>query len=223
MVISLPDRVKRESRTGAGDMGWFSIIMITLYIVLIFMLTIYTVVAFWSSAQPAEAVEVEETVAEEEEQPTTTEEEVEGEVIMEEEEEEEAKKVAAETGKEVTYFGWTFTVSRDVGLLLLVVLVGAIGSLVHAGRSIYWHAARRELRRSRWPKYILLPFIGPVMALVLYFVIRGGLFAGTEISEANIYGFLAVAGLSGMFSEQAAEKLKSLAEDIFKKPEKIES
>jgi len=69
----------------------------------------------------------------------------------------------------------------------------------------------------------LLPFIGPVMALVLYFVIRGGLFAGTEISEANIYGFLAVAGLSGMFSEQAAEKLKSLAEDIFKPPEKMES
>ena len=61
------------------------------------------------------------------------------------------------------------------------------------------------------------PFIGAALALMVYFALRGGLIAGTSGAEnLSPYGVAAVTGLAGMFSKQAADKLRELFENMFK-------
>lgn len=56
-------------------------------------------------------------------------------------------------------------------------------------------------------RYPLLPIIGALMALLAYVLIRGGLVTTQASSEdVNPYGMAAVAGLVGLFSQQASEK-----------------
>ncbi len=114
---------------------------------------------------------------------------------------------------------WTIIISDEVRLLLIVALAGALGSLVHALRSLYWYVGNRELVRSWVMKYMLLPFVGAAVAIIFYFVIRGGFFSQEmTMKDADPFGFAALAGLVGMFCEAAVLKLKEIAETIFKKP-----
>ena len=61
-----------------------------------------------------------------------------------------------------------------------------------------------------------MPFVGISLGLAFYFVIRGGFFAsGTSIQDLSPHGFVALAFLVGMFSEQAVGRLKKVAEALF--------
>lgn len=101
----------------------------------------------------------------------------------------------------------------DVLFLLIVMTSAAIGSAIHAARSFALHKANQSFK-PKWMWWYLLRFpTGIGMAVLLYLVIRGGLFAGSfadsakATSSANPYGFAALAALTGMFSAQAAKKL----------------
>jgi hypothetical protein len=61
--------------------------------------------------------------------------------------------------------------------------------------------------------YLLLPVVGATMALLFYLIVGAGLLplAGTEPG----YGVIGVAALVGLFSGQALEKLKRVAEGVF--------
>lgn len=119
----------------------------------------------------------------------------------------------------VTFLFWKFSISDEVRLILIVALTGALGGLVHALRSLYWYVGNRALVFSWLTKYILLPFVGATLGLVFYFVIRGGFFSPEATSqETSPFGFAALSGLVGMFSEQAVLKLKELAETLLTKP-----
>ena len=60
--------------------------------------------------------------------------------------------------------------------------------------------------------YILLPFTGGILAMIFYFVVRGGFFSPqSTIKETSPFAFAAFAGLVGMFSSQAVAKLKQIA------------
>jgi hypothetical protein len=120
----------------------------------------------------------------------------------------------------VSFLFWTFSVTNnEVRLFLIVAMAGALGALVHALRSLYWYVGNRELVLSWLMKYILLPFVGTTLGLVFYFVIRGGFFSpSATVQQTSPFGFAALAGLVGMFSEQAVLKLKELAETLLTKP-----
>ena len=106
--------------------------------------------------------------------------------------------------------------SDEERLLILVMTAGALGSLVHALRSAYWYVGNRNLVRSWVPKYLLLPFCGAILAVLFYFVVRGGFFSPRASSmHTSQYGFCALACLVGLFSEQAVLKLKQVAETVF--------
>lgn len=127
---------------------------------------------------------------------------------------------AGTTGKStVSFLFRTFEMNEEVRLFITVAMAGLLGSLVHALRSLYWYVGNRELNRSWMVKYILMPFVGTVLGLAFYLIIRGGFFsAEAQVNQTNPYGFTALAVLIGMFSEQAALKLKSIAETLFVKP-----
>jgi hypothetical protein len=105
--------------------------------------------------------------------------------------------------------------SDEQRLLLLVILAGTLGSLVHGLRSFFWYAGNRNLVSSWAGMYLTLPFLGAAMAAVFYLIVRGGFFPQARLSETNPMSFVAVAALIGMFTEQAAQKLKDIADTFF--------
>ena len=121
----------------------------------------------------------------------------------------------------VDFFGTQWKVSDEVRLLALVMVAGALGSLIHALRSLYWYVGNRNLVRSWIPKYILLPYCGATLAVLFYMITRAGFFSPDSGSaHASPFGFCAFAALVGLFCEMAILKLKEIAETIFKPPER---
>jgi hypothetical protein len=114
---------------------------------------------------------------------------------------------------------WRVDISDEVRLLLLVTFTGALGGLLHALRSVAWYVGQRELRRNWLPTYVMQPFVGATLAFIFYLVIRGGFFSPqASFQETSPFGFAAMGGLIGMFSQQAVLKLKEVAEIVLTKP-----
>jgi len=114
-------------------------------------------------------------------------------------------------GWRLSLFGHAFVLDQDQRLFCVVALAGALGGLLHSMRSLYWYVGNRALKRSWLTMYLCLPFIGSAMAVVFYIVLRGGLVpAQGGPGAVNVFGFAAVAALVGLFSPQAAEKLKQI-------------
>jgi hypothetical protein len=107
----------------------------------------------------------------------------------------------------------------ETRLLLLVILAGALGSLMHALRSLYWYTGNREMVWSWVAFYFLLPLTGALLSVIFYFVVRGGFFSPqSDFQHTSPFGFAALSALVGLFSPQATLKLKEVAETIFSKP-----
>jgi hypothetical protein len=122
----------------------------------------------------------------------------------------------------IKFFGGRFVanVFLETRLLILVMLAGALGSLMHALRSLYWYTGNRMMVWSWVAFYFLLPVTGAMLATIFYFVVRGGFFSSTASFETTSpFGFAALSALVGLFSPQATLKLKEVAETIFAKPE----
>jgi hypothetical protein len=113
--------------------------------------------------------------------------------------------------REAGYWIWA-----ETRLLLIVMLSGALGSLVHAIRSFFWYTGNRRLVRSWSAMYVLLPFNGTILAVILYLVIRGGFFSpSSSVDVTSPFGFAAIGALIGLFSREAVHKLKQVAETFF--------
>jgi hypothetical protein len=119
----------------------------------------------------------------------------------------------------VEFFGWQFKLWDEQRLLLLVLFAGALGSILHDLRSVYWYVGNRKLVRSWMAMFLVLPFTGATLALIFYLVVRGGFFSPqSSFKETSPFGFAAFAALIGMFSPQAVLKLKEVAETLLTKP-----
>lgn len=100
--------------------------------------------------------------------------------------------------------------------LLIVAVAGALGSYIHLATSYADFLGNKKFVKSWFWWYLLRPFIGVALALVLYFVMRGGLIpAGANASNLSIYGVAAVSGMCGLFSRQATDKLRETFETLF--------
>lgn len=110
-----------------------------------------------------------------------------------------------------------FTVSLEVRFLLIAVLSGALGSYVHAATSFVDFLGNRRFVKSWTWWYLLRPFIGVALALLVYFAVRGGLISATTGANAlSPFGVAAIAGMAGLFSKQATDKLREVFETLFK-------
>ncbi len=114
---------------------------------------------------------------------------------------------------------WEFLISFEARLILIVVLTGALGGQVRAFRSLAWYTGNRKLKKSWLLQYILSPFVGATLAIVTYFVIRGGFIsAGSTVQQSSVYVYAGIASIVGIASEPVALKLKQVAESLFTKP-----
>ena len=118
-----------------------------------------------------------------------------------------------------SFLYWTVSLSNEGRLLLIVVLAGALGGQVRSLRSLAWYVGNKQLKRSWLSQYILTPFIGAILAIVSYFIVRGGFCpANSTVQQTNIFGFAGLASLVGIASEPIALKLKQVANTLFTKP-----
>lgn len=102
-------------------------------------------------------------------------------------------------------------------LLFLVVVAGALGGVLHAGRSLFSFVGNRNLRVSWLWMYYLLPLNGAVIGSLFFLVMLAGLFSVQGNSAQSFYLTIGVAAIVGIFSQQAVEKLKQISEAILTK------
>jgi hypothetical protein len=115
-------------------------------------------------------------------------------------------------------FGHGASLSLDANFLVLAAVVGALGATLHSIRSFAWYVGQRRLRWTWVLYYITLPIVGSVLALFVYWLIRGGLIStDASTKDFNPYGIAAVSGLIGLFSDQAAQMLLNVFNNIFAK------
>ena len=107
--------------------------------------------------------------------------------------------------------------SIEIRYILIATVAGSLGSYIHLATSFADYVGNRQLVRSWAWWYILRPFIGAALAVIVYFVVRGGLVMGSSGAEnLSPYGIAAIAGLAGMFSRQATDKLREVFENLFR-------
>lgn len=112
---------------------------------------------------------------------------------------------------------WCYRTSFDERLILLVIIAGMLGSFVHGATSLADYIGNNKFNKKWTWFYLLRPTIGMALALVFYFVIRGGfLTTSGGAKDINPYGIAALAGLVGMFSKQATDKLSEVFGTLFR-------
>jgi len=117
-------------------------------------------------------------------------------------------------------FGWACSLDGGLRLILIVVIVGTLGALIHVARSFYWYVGNRNLKSSWLLMYFLLPFTGGGLALLFFLISRGVSSVQPANIESSVGGYAALAALVGLFSQQALAKLKQIAESVFSPAEK---
>jgi hypothetical protein len=123
---------------------------------------------------------------------------------------------ATQTFQKVQWLGWKGTVQRETLFFVVVALAGVLGGLIHTLRTLSWYVGNRRLRWSWVPFNLMLPIVGALGGTVFYVVLRAGLFSPSgSVDEASPFGFAAVAMLVGLFSENAMEKLRQVAANVF--------
>lgn len=98
-------------------------------------------------------------------------------------------------------------------LLWLILIVGALGACLHALTSLSEYVGNKSFEKSWTMWYLMRPFVGGILALLFFFVIRGGF--TDQIEADGLYGVIAIAGLIGLFSKQALYKLSDIFDVLF--------
>jgi hypothetical protein len=88
----------------------------------------------------------------------------------------------------------------EVQFVALVTVAGALRSYIHPATSFADYLGNRKFVKSWMWWYVLRPFIGSALAVILYFVARGGLIAGSGgATDLSPYGVTALASSRACF------------------------
>jgi hypothetical protein len=103
--------------------------------------------------------------------------------------------------------------SAESYLFLIVFLAGMLGGTIRALHSLVKHLGLKDFSFYWSWFYITLPFTSAGLAIVIYFVLRGGFYGGGfgKGLVLNIFSFAALAALTGLFTDNAMERLKQAA------------
>jgi hypothetical protein len=123
------------------------------------------------------------------------------------------------------YRYWTGATSAQAvekDMLRMVILMGALGGTVHWMSSLVNYIGNGNFMRRWIPYYLLAPFQGAALALLVYLLLRVGVLAapdenGSAAQHLNLLGLYAFAGLTGLFAKQAIEMLRDVFNAMFKR------
>lgn len=110
-----------------------------------------------------------------------------------------------------------WAISQDTLYLLLVLLMGAFGSCVYGLKTLADYIGEGDFATSWSCYYLIQPFEGAGIALIMYLAIRGGFLTGTgDTNSVNRFGICTIAALAGAFSDTAFMKLREVFLTLFK-------
>jgi hypothetical protein len=128
--------------------------------------------------------------------------------------------IPLDPNRQLVAFTWSFPMPPERTYLLIALVSGALGSYIHLTTSFSDYVGNRQLVASWLWSYLLRPFIGMALAVIMYFVVRGGLILPSTSAESlSPYGVAAIGALAGMFSKQATDKLREVFENLFRTEE----
>ena len=109
-----------------------------------------------------------------------------------------------------------FNLLTETALIVLTAVMGGIGATVFIAVSFSDYVGNRRFERTWLWFYLVRFFVGPALAVIFYFTLRGGFLATSSSgSDINPYGVAAMAGLVGLFSKQAGDKLHQVFDALF--------
>lgn len=112
--------------------------------------------------------------------------------------------------------GISFSLGPETLVIVVMIIAGAIGACVFSLSTIAHHLAKKTFGVEWQAWYFLRPFTGSGLAMIFYFLVRGGLLTlGANLQNLNLIVIAGLSGLIGMFSEQALRKLRGLADTTF--------
>ena len=112
----------------------------------------------------------------------------------------------------------------EARMLMIVAAGGGIGASIHIATSFASYVGNGKFVASWGWWYILRIPIGIGLAVLVYLLLRGGFMSipsgagnGTDPQDyVNPFGFAGMAGLTGMFSKQATDKLQEVFDTLFR-------
>jgi hypothetical protein len=111
-----------------------------------------------------------------------------------------------------------FAEAREANALFVAVLAAGItGGAVFSLRSHTIHVARRTHDHSWGLWNLARPFLGGALAVIFFFLIRAGFVQNGEVGALRPEGFIALAALVGLFTDQAWARMRIVAESLFAK------
>jgi len=126
---------------------------------------------------------------------------------------------ALDSVEPVTFFFKEILLSHDERFILLTLLAGALGGLLVASRFFLTHLGKQVVATKWIFHYTALPFSGAALAIMFFFVLRGGLMNPEAPSSAiNPLASMAMAVLIGMSSGRTTIRLMEVFEALFKAP-----
>jgi hypothetical protein len=112
--------------------------------------------------------------------------------------------------------GVSFSLGPETLVIVVMIIAGAMGACVFSLFAIAHHLGAKDFAVEWQAWYFLRPFTGSGLAMIFYFLVRGGVLTlGASLQNLNLIVVAGLSGLIGMFSEQALHKLRDLADTMF--------
>jgi hypothetical protein len=109
----------------------------------------------------------------------------------------------------------------ELYLLLVVVCSAIIGATVQALASLVQHKSASDLA-ARWKGwYFSRPPLAIGLALMIYFLVRGGLLSlstvslGADPTHINVFAVAALSAITGMFTDEASKRIGKVVDTLF--------
>ncbi len=104
----------------------------------------------------------------------------------------------------------------DHTLVRFVIYFGVLGSLLRGVGEFFNDVGNRRFDPAWSLSYLMRPFEGAGMALVIFLAVRGGVgFLSEGEAPHNALGYLFIAALAGMFSHRAVDGLRKRFDQFF--------
>ena len=102
----------------------------------------------------------------------------------------------------------------ETSLLVLVIVIGGLGATLHGLTSAAAYIGNKTFDKNWVTWYFVRPFVGGVLAVLFYFVVRAGFIKNFD-AAGDRYVIIALSGLVGLFSKNALQKLSDVFETLF--------
>ena len=105
--------------------------------------------------------------------------------------------------------------SPDQALYAIVAIFAAIGGLLQSMRGLFLPppAGGQDRKSIAWA--LLRPLAAAALGLIVYAIVRAAFLPAGNLATANPYGFLALAALTGLFTDTILARLRTAGQPFF--------